>query len=200
MKKIFKNKKNLIKLFLFIVMIYFFIVLGGKDYHTDVTDNVRFATEYKDISKNNIYKYIGEHEVMDILNGKSGILFMGFPSNIWSHYYADYLNEIAIYKGISEIYYYDFKRDRSLNNTTYHNIVNKLKSYLIFDDLGNVEIEAPTVVIVKDGTILYFDNEVQLIKGDITPEVYFTDYRKELVKSNFMKAIDTYLGSETDEG
>lgn len=194
--KFFKNKRNVIKLILFCVMIYLFAYLGTKEYQTDVVDNIRFSSEYKDISKNNVFVYLNENKVLEILNGKSGILFMGFPSNIWSHYYAEYLNEVAINNHIEEIYYYDFRKDRNLNNNTYTNIVNKLKEYLTFDDIGNMDLSAPTIVIVKNGEILYFDDEITYIKGEIRPEDYFTDYRKNLVKTNFDLAIKSFKGSE----
>ena len=100
-----------------------------------------------DASKNNLYVYANENKILDILNGKSGILFMGFPSNIWSHYYAEYLNEVALRYEIKEIYYYNFSKDRQMNNNVYNTIVNKLKEHLSFDDNGNMDLSAPTVVI-----------------------------------------------------
>ena len=193
MKWFRKNKKNVIKMILFVIMIYLFACLGTREYKIDVADNIRFANEYKDISKNNLYVYVNENKVFDILNGKTGIIFMGFSSNIWSHYYADYLNEVAINNQVQEIYYYDFYRDRNLNNSTYNNIVNKLKEYLTFDDSGNTNLSAPTIVIVKNGEILYFDNEISGLKGEIKPEDYFTDYRKNLLKSNMDSAIKTLI-------
>lgn len=177
-------------------MVYLFAYLGTKEYQTEVTDNVRFSTEYKDISKNNVFVYVNENQALEILNGKSGILFMGFPGNIWSHYYAEYLNEMAIKNNIEEIYYYNFRKDRNLNNNTYTNIVNKLKEYLSFDDVGNIDLNAPTIVIVKNGEILYFDDEVTHLKGEIRPEDYFTDYRQNLIKANFNEAIKSFKGSE----
>lgn len=194
--KFLKNKKNVIKLILFCIMIYLFAYLGTKEYKVEVTDNIRFSSEYKDISKNNLYVYVDENKVLEILNGKSGILFMGFPSNIWSHYYAEYLNEVAIKNNIEEIYYYNFRKDRNLNNNTYNSIALKLKEYLSFDDIGNIDLSAPTIVIVKNGEIIYFDDEITDIKGEIRPEDYFTDYRKNLIKTNFDLAIKTFKGSE----
>ena len=193
-----KNKKvkKGIQFLLFIGMIYAFIYLGTKEYITQVTDNIRFSNDYKDISKNNVYKYVGEHEVLEILNGKSGILFLGFPSNIWSHYYADYLNEVAINNNIEAIYYYDFKRDRSMNNVTYNSIVQKLAEYMIADDTGNKDLFAPTILIIKNGKILYFEDEILYLKGDISPEDYFTEMKKREVKEQFDMAIKNYLGSD----
>ncbi len=188
--------KNIIKFILFVVMIYFFVILGTKDYTTKISDNVRFSNDYKDITKDNIYKYVGEHEVLDLLNNKSGILFFGFPGNIWSHYYADYLNEVAIFNGIKEIYYYDFKKDRSLNNVTYNRIVEYLKDYLRVDDAGNTDIVAPTIVMVRNGNVIYFDDDVAFLKGNQLPEVYFNEATKKSVKERFAIGIKEYLKEE----
>ncbi len=190
--KFFKNKRNIIKLFIFVGMVYLFAYLGTKDYKTNVSDNIRFSSEYKDITKNNVYVYANENKVLEVLNGKSGILFMGFPSNIWSHYYAEYLNEVALNCEIKEIYYYNFSKDRQMNNNVYNSIVLKLKEYLSFDDNGNMDLSAPTVVIVKNGEILYFDDEITHLKGEVSPEEYFTDSRKNLIKTNFDVAIKSF--------
>lgn len=197
MKWLVKKKINILKFLIFGIMIYLFIVLGTKDYKTDVPDNIRFSNEFKDISKNNLYVYVNENKVLDLLsNKKSGILFMGFSTNIWSHYYADYLNEVALENSIEEIYYYNFSKDRHLNNKTYALIVSKLKDYLTFDDSGAMDLKAPTVLIIKNGKILYFDDEITHLKGEIKPEDYFTEYRKNIVKSNFEKAIKALKGED----
>ncbi len=191
------NKKKLIKNILcflaFAIMIYLFILFGTKDYSVKIEDNVRFAQEYKDISKNNVFVYTNGHEILNILNGKSGIIFMGFPSNEWSHYYADYLNEIALLNDIDKIYYYDFKKDRELNNTTYVNIVNKLKDYLYITDTNYVDLFAPSIWIIKDGKVIFTDSEVYTISATMTPKEYFTDYKKNLFMSTLDNAIKEYL-------
>lgn len=184
-----KLVKKIISLICLIVMTYLFIYFGSKDYVVKITDNVKFSNEYKDISKNNIFSYTKEHEILDLLNNGSGVIFMGFSSNIWSHYYADYLNEIAIINDIEKIHYYDFKKDRSIDKQTYINIVEKLSPYLTANDLGEMDISAPTIVIVKNGKIIYFDDEVNTIKGNVTPEEYFNDYKKNL----FMVSLDNAL-------
>lgn len=194
-----KNKKlikTIISFFAFVIMIILFIYFGTKDYNIEVTDNVRFSNEYKDISKNNIFIYTKEHEILDILNNKSGVIFMGFASNIWSHYYADYLNEIAKTNEIDKIYYYDFKKDREMNNGTYVKIVKKLRDYLCMTDTGNFDLVAPTIVIVKNGKIIYYDDEVSQIKGEVRPEAYFTDYKKNLFMANLDNVLKEYLKGE----
>ena len=191
-----KNKKmikKIISLGLFAVMVYLFIYFGTKDYHLNIADNIRFSNDYKDISTNNIFKYAKSPEILDILNRRSGVIFMGFSSNIWSHYYADYLNEVGMASHIDKIYYYDFKSDRELNTNTYLSIVSKLKDYLYNTDTGKKDLFAPSILIVRNGKIIYYDDEVSMIKGNITPEEFFTDYKKNLLMENVRSALNEYL-------
>lgn len=194
-----KKMKRLIQFLLFVVMLYFFIILGTKDFQTKIADNVRFSNDYKDVTRNNLYKYIGENEVLDLFNGKSGVLFFGFPSNIWSHYYADYLNEVATSSGLDTIYYYNFKRDRSMNNSAYNNIVQKLKEYLIMDDVGNMDIKAPMIVMLKEGQVIYLNNDVAFLKGDIAPEDYFTEEKKKVFKQELLIAMQQFKKDDVHE-
>ncbi len=187
--------KNIVSFIIFIVMIILFIYFGTREYDVKIADNVKFANEYKDISKNNIFVYTKGHEVLDLLNN-DGILFLGFASNIWSHYYAEYLNEVAIENQISKINYYDFKKDRELNNAVYLNIVNKLKDHLYVSDTDNIDLTAPTIIIVKNGQILYFDATTNQITANIKPTDYFNDYKINLLKTNLNHAIKQYLGED----
>ena len=186
--------KKVISLLCLIIMTYLFIYFGTQDYSVKIKDNVKFSNEYKDISKNNIFYYAKEHEILDVLNNGSGVIFMGFSSNIWSHYYADYLNEMSIINDIDKIYYYDFKKDRSMDNQTYLNIVKKLNDYLVSNDLGEKDVSAPTIVIVKGGKIIYFENEVSTVTGSISPEEYFTDYKKNLLMASIDNALKELKG------
>ena len=193
-----KNKKMLkkiISLLLFVIMIYLFVYLGTKNYTEEVADNIKFANEYKNISKNNVFSYAKGNEVLEILNKKSGIIFMSFSDNKWSNYYAELLNEVVIAHDIKKEYNYDFKADREIKNNTYLKIVEKLKDYLYVTDTDTNNLYAPSILIVKNGNIIYYDDEVSRIKGSITPDEYFTDYKKNL----FMASISNVL-SDYNEG
>ena len=194
MKKTNKLVLSLIKLIIFIIMLVLFIYFGTKDYDGNISDNVLFANEYKDVSKNNIFVYQSGEEILNILNGGNGIIFLGFPDNIWSHYYAKYLNEVALEEKLDKIYYYDFVRDRTIKNVRYETIVNKLKPYLMFSDTNHYALNAPTVIVVKNGNVVYFNDEVQTIRGVINPEDYFTEYKINYLKAEFANAIKLYKG------
>ena len=183
--KLYKNK---IQMIIFIICLILCIVIGTKDYSKDkVSDNIRFSELYSQVSSNNVYKFINATEALSIINNRSGIILMGFPTNKWTNSYAKIVNDAAKEVGIKEIYYYDFLNDRENNNGTYETIVNKLEVYVTVDDLGNKDLHAPTLIIVKDGIIIGYFDDMTNIKGPLTPEYYYN----ETVKNKYKEEIET---------
>lgn len=189
-----KKFKRLFQVILFIVIIIGFIFIGTRDFTKKVVvDNERFDKDYVNVSKNNVFKYSDAVEIYSKLKSDNAIIFMGFPSNIWSGYYANILNEAAKDSGIKEILYYDFYQDRKNKNATYESIVLSLSNYLVTLDNGDKEIYAPTLIIVKDGQIIAFDSETSLVKGNITPEDYWTELQTGIKYNNFLTMFKEYL-------
>ena len=55
------------------------------------------------------------------------------------------------------------------------------------------DIQAPTVVIVKNGEVLAYFDDTSIIKGNITPEIYYTEYQKGIIYEGFKTALTNYL-------
>ena len=188
-----KKVKLILQGILFVVIIVGFIYIGTRDFNKEVVvDNERFDADYVNVSKDNVFKYANAVEVYQALKGNA-IIFMGYPANVWSGYYANILNEAAKDSGIKEILYYDFYDDRENRNGTYQSIVLSLSNYLVTLDDGTEEIYAPTLVIVKDGKVIAFDNETAFTKGNITPEVYWDEYQTGIKYNNFKTMFEAYL-------
>lgn len=179
----------------FIFLIGAFIYLGTKNFDTPprkLTDQEAFTKEYK-ITKDNLYIYKSGQEVLEILNTGSGIIFMGYSENKWSSIIAEVLNEVASNLGLKELYYYNFKKDRSNNNSYYENIVNQLKPFLPILDNDVVNIYAPAVLIVKNGEIIYFDDETSIMRGEKNISEYWTVEKKHLKKEEYQQALQKFL-------
>ncbi|MDE5539015.1 MAG: hypothetical protein K2J20_00840, partial [Bacilli bacterium] len=73
-------------------------------------------------------------------------------------------------------------------NGTYQSIVLRLKDYIRTLDTGKQELYAPTLVMVKDGEIVAYDDETSINIGSITPEVYWNEYNTGL-KINHLKTM-----------
>ena len=191
-----KTNKRIIQIILFIIIIGAFIYIGSLDFSDKIdVDNEKFDHEYNNVNKDNVFKYTNALEVYNILKNGTGIIFMGFPDNEWSGYYANMLNEAAKQLEIKTILYYDFYEDRSNGNATYQSIVLKLNNYIQVLDDGVKNIYAPMLILVKDGKIIAVDNETSIIVGDIKPEDYWDELRKELKINNLKLMLNDYLNN-----
>lgn len=194
-KKFFKNRVQMILYsFIFCICMILFIVIGKIDFQKDIdTEAKKFHALYNMVPNENLYAFANSTDVLEILKGKSGVILMGFPTNVWTNYYAKILNDAGIELDLDKIYYYDFKTDREESNGTYETIVNELKGYVpVFDD-GSQDIQAPTVVVVKSGEILAYFDDTSISHGNITPDVYYTENQKGLIYEQFKTAITNYL-------
>lgn len=194
-KKFFKSKTQLvIYSFLFIICIILFIIIGKTDFQKDIdTEAEKFSSLYNMVSDDNLYVFCDATDVLNIIDGRSGIILMGFPSNKWTNYYANILDLVSKELDVDKIYYYNFQKDREESNGTYETIVNKLDVYVTVDDEGTKDLRAPTVLIVKDGEIIGYFDDTSTMKGVITPEDYYNEYQSSLIYEKYKTAIIEYM-------
>ncbi len=195
-KKLFKNKwQMIIYIIIFILCIIAFILIGTHDYSPNKeSDAIRFSKEFNMVENDNIYKYATSNDVLNIIQGRTGIVLMGFPENKWTNYIAKYLNDVAKELEITEIYYYNFLRDRENNNGTYETIINRISDFVPTNDLGVQNIDAPTILIVKNGHIILYNDETAIIHGNITPDIYYNDYQIMITKNDLKDVLLEYKG------
>ena len=193
-KKLFKNKTQMIVyILLYIVCIGLFIVIGKTDYKKqEVSESIRFSTLYNMVPENNVYVFSDHNDVIDILNGRSGVIFFAFPSNKWANNYAYLLNKAALFTGVDKIYYYDFLKDRDENNGTYETIVNKLKDYLYVLDEEIIDIYSPSVLIVKNGEIINYLDTLSITKGNINIDEYYK-LNENIIYNNMVNSLNNYV-------
>lgn len=191
-----KNVKYTIQGILFVLIIIAFIYIGTRDFSTKIiVDNEKFDQEYQNVSSNNVFTYASSQEVYSTLKNGTGIIFMGYPENKWSGYYANLLNETAKSSGINQILYYNFYNDRKIKNATYQSIVLNLAAYLPMLDDGTHNIYAPTLIVVKNGRVIAYDNETAINKGTITPESYWDNYHVSTKINAFQNMFNLYLNN-----
>lgn len=175
---------------LFAALIAAFIYLGKKDFGdtSKQSDSERFAAEYS-INKENPFVYSYGSEVVDIIKNKSGIIYLGFSSNDWCKYYIKYLYDVLKENDVKKVYYYDILKDRTKNTKYYLELEDLLSDYLYELDNGNIHVLTPALLFVKDGKIIYFDDETSIERNNLTPDLYWT---KDNVDS-FKNKINTYI-------
>ena len=189
------KKRTIIDIFIMILLLGLLIFLGTRDYDkkNEGKDRKRFDHDYSMVSKDNVFKYVSEEEFYDLLKDGNAIVFMGFKENEWSNYYAKMLNDAAKETNLKEIYYYDFLADREKKSVMYNKIIDFLKDYLQKDDLGNVNLVAPSLLIIKDHVITYYDNETAYTNANVTPKKYWSDVHMQLKTAKFINAFNNYL-------
>lgn len=183
-----KNKKLLGLGLCALSIIILIIIMVVRISKNNIRDNEKFANEYTDVAKNNVFIYKDIKEIIKILENGTGVVYFGFPESTWAQIYTPILNDAAKENGIERIYYYNIKNIRSKNTSEYQKLVKILKNYLSKDDEGNKRIYVPDVYIVKDGKILSHNNETSIMINDIEPKEYWTDSKKQELKTT-LKAM-----------
>ena len=193
-KKMFKSKTQMvIYIIIFCLLIYGFIYLGKIDFKKEVSDNVKFASNFNLVSEDNVFKYVNATDARMVAKGAKGIVLFG-TTNEWVNYYASIVNNIAKEVGIKEIYYYDITKNRKDNNGTYEDIVKTLSKYVTYNDKGIADIYAPTLLVVSNDKVILFDNETSFISGDITPSNYWNNVNTSNKEIQIRDAFTKYLG------
>lgn len=195
--KLFKSKTQMIiYIILSIIILGLFILIGTYDFNKKAdTDAKQINQILTMVPKKNVYKFTNAQEVNSLVNSKtySGIVLFGFKANIWTNYFAKYVNEVALDNNIKEIGYYDFCSDRSEKNGTYETIVNSLSVYLKYTDYNTADILAPSLLVIKNGTIIAYVDDTSFRTGDITPDLYWDQYNIEIFKDKLNTIFSEYV-------
>ncbi len=191
MKKIIRTT---IYIICFGIVLYGFIFFGNYEFKNDrISDNEKIAKKFSSLNSDNKYKIIDIDDVLNIID-KNGIILFAYPENDWADYYAGILNDAAKETIIDKIYIYNLYNDRAKNNKEYQKLLSKLNKNVIVDDENKEHIFAPTLLIIKDGQIMYFDNETAEVFGNMTVKNYWNENNREAKKQVFITKINEYLG------
>jgi thiol-disulfide isomerase/thioredoxin len=207
-----KTKKKLPEKNWFLAVIIGFIVLLGVGVGTCLwlkfgtntvnapgkteTDAVRFARDYPQVGEDNVFVYRNASQIVDILKGGTGVVFLGFPECPWCQAYAPMLNDVAKDVGIEKIFYCDIREDRTNDTAEYRAIVELLRGHLDLDNEGRPRVFVPDVTVVDRGVIIGHDNETSLISGGVTPGEYWT-HERVLVLNDRLRVM---MGEIADGG
>ena len=108
-----KTVRKILYIIAFALAIGAFIYLGNLEYGDEkklLSDSEKFANEYS-ISKDNPFVYVNSKKVLDLLEGGTGYLLIGFSSDDWTKEYVKYLSEVFSDANIKEVYFGCSKKD-----------------------------------------------------------------------------------------
>lgn len=172
----------------------YFILTKKDDAKTTTTnDSKKFASEYTEVSEDNVFVYRDIDEIIKIMKNGTGVVYLGFPECKWCQAYVKYLDEIAKEVGIEKIYYCNISEDRKNNTEKYQEVLSMLEGNLQFDDEGNARIYVPNVSFHIKGELIGNDYETSKDTHNLKePKDYWTkdevkDLKQRLTK--YMKKV-----------
>ncbi len=189
------NNKNTIKkiiyAILFITMIFSFIYLSEK-YAGNATPKVVTINDfYPDIKSDKFEIIRGQKFISLIKNGKN-IIFVGSGNSEYSKKYIEELEKIIANDKIDKIYYYDINNDKSQKNSNYYTIRELLNGFLITTDGSTNNLLAPSLYIIEDGEVKYYNIETVAMKNTDSIENYWTEEKEESFNKEVNEAIEKY--------
>ena len=173
------KKKIIIGIIILLVLVaigisLFFLFRDEEE--PEVSDAQKFASEYTQVTSDNVFLYRNASEIIRILENGTGVVYLGFPECKWCQKYVTCLDEVAKENDITRIYYFNIYDARANNTEEYQQIVSLLEEYLAYDEEGNKRVFVPAVVVVDGGEIVGFDDETSLDTHDLDdPEEYWTE-------------------------
>lgn len=148
---------SIVVLLLITLLVLFLVFKKNKINKNIDEEKVKFAEEYK-TTKDNVFTYRTIEEINKIIKNGTGLIFLGFPNCPWCRGYVPIINEVAKKEGLEKIYYFNIYEDRKNNTEEYQEMVKLLKDFLRYDDEGSERIYAPSLIAVKNGKVVEFDD------------------------------------------
>jgi len=120
--------------------------------NNETVNSIKFSEEYKstNITSTNLFEYISDIEVINLIETGTGILYIGYPDNEKSELIVSILDTNYIELGIDKVKYFNPLETKDYNSSEYIEILNKLNKY---SNQENTNIE-PNLYFVKDGMII----------------------------------------------
>ena len=176
---------------LFLAMIVAFVYLSEK-YADNEDDHVITINDYYQNINNSKYEIIRGSKLISLLQEGKSIIFIGSSTSEAAIKYIEELDPIIRKTGVDKIYYYDINNDKAQKNSNYYEIRELLKGSLITTDGSENNLLAPSLYIVDNGKVKYYNIETVAIKNTDKIEDYWTQEKESAFISEVTTAINKY--------
>ena len=188
-------KKGIIRKIIYFILIgiciYGFIYIGNKYTNTNKEKEPTITDYYEELKYNN-YKVVGGTELISLIRKGHNIIFIGNSNNKWSEEYIKQIDVIFKNYNIDQVYYYDIVNDKSQKNSNYYKIISLLEGYLVSNDSGDNNLLSPSLYIINDGEVEYYNIETVTVKNNLEVEKYWTIDKKEMFEVEISQALLNY--------
>ena len=190
MKKL--NRTQKIIYLIIIILLFGVFVYVSKKYTREDVEGVKFNDYYKDIDGSHIDLIFGSEFIKLIDDEDVHVFLIGDRENEWSQKYVELVSSIVNDLGV-DIYYYDIVNDKSQENSNYYRIVKKLNGYLMSDDSSDNNFLSPSLYIIKDGKVLFYDAETSVVKNSDEVDAYWTEEKEQAFRQKITAEIYKYV-------
>lgn len=186
-----KILKNIFYIIAFAILISAFIVLSEK-YASNSKDEIKTITDYyKNIENNNIEPINGT-KFINLIKKGTNVILIGSHTSDWAERYVQEIDEISKELNVDIIYYYDINNDKAQKNSNYYKIKELLKGYLTKTDGSNSNLLAPSIYIIKDGEVKYYNTDTVAMPNKIEIKDYWTEEKEIEFDQEISEALNKY--------
>ena len=183
--------RKIIYFLLFALMIVAFIVLSEK-YADNSEQRISVISDYYENTKANCYEVISGNKMISLLKSGKNIIFIGSSVSDYSRKYMEELDTIFKNLKIDKVYYYDINNDKLQENSNYYDIKELLNGYLVETDTISNNLLSPSLYIVNDGKVMYYNVETSAMKNTDTVKSYWTPEKEITFSNEITAAISNY--------
>lgn len=182
-----------------IILVLLFILIASSVLlliYVSNNNSNHFSKLYKDVPNDNVYKKISASDAINLIQNKTGIIYIGYKECPWCQKLVPLLNEVAKEDEIENIYYidnfYNMRPDKNENpedEEEYNKLVNLLGDKIVEMKSKENEfniIRVPLVLFIKNGKIVDYHKgtyEGHTLKEKIDENGNKTKYLEELTKT-----------------
>lgn len=218
-------KKNVIILSIIVVIALVIAILFFLLNNKGMSDGERFKQEYEElndshlevnIDSDNMIKYIGLEEAIDIIKNDTGVIYFGYPSCPWCRNAVPVLLDAASSTSLDTIYYvnaYNIRDVKEIDDDG--NIVTTNEGDRLYDDLlkvlddildpytltldngevidlGEKRLYVPMVLFVKDGEVVSY--HLSTVDSQEDPSISLNDSQRDELYNIYLDGINNVVG------
>ena len=218
-------KKNIIILSIIVVIALVIAILFFLLNNKGMSDGERFKQEYEElndshlevnIDSDNMIKYIGLEEAIDIIKNDTGVIYFGYPSCPWCRNAVPVLLDAASSTSLDTIYYVNAYNIRDVKEIDVDgNIVTTNEGDRLYDDLlkvlddildpytltldngevidlGEKRLYVPMVLFVKDGEVVSY--HLSTVDSQEDPSISLNDSQRDELYNIYLDGINNVVG------
>lgn len=182
--------RKIIYLLMFALVIFGFVYLSNKYENKDT--EVKYITDYYKDLKSEKYEVINGTQMINYVKRGKNIIIIGSETSEWSKKLMTIVDPIFDTFGIDKVYYYDINNDKAQKNSNYYKIKELLKGSLTTTDGSSSNLLAPSIYIVDNGKILYYNTDTVAMKNTIEIDEYWNEENLINFQIEFEQALVNY--------